>query len=61
MQAGWASQMCVTLVMCGTILLLLGVVGEYVGRIYMSENHSPQYVIRQHTESETDTKTGSEE
>lgn len=51
-QAGWASQMCVTLVMCGTILLLLGVVGEYVGRIYMSENHSPQYVIRQKTDSD---------
>ena len=53
-QAGWASQMCVTLVMCGTILLLLGVVGEYVGRIYMSENHSPQYVIRQKTDFEKD-------
>ncbi len=51
-QAGWASQMCVTLVMCGTILLLLGVVGEYVGRIYMSENHSPQYVVRNQTGSD---------
>jgi undecaprenyl-phosphate 4-deoxy-4-formamido-L-arabinose transferase len=56
MQAGWASQMCVTLVMCGTILLLLGVVGEYVGRIYMSENHSPQYVVRNSTEDKKDTE-----
>lgn len=55
MQAGWASQMCVTLVMCGTILLLLGVVGEYVGRIYMSENHSPQYVMRQSTQNHNKT------
>jgi undecaprenyl-phosphate 4-deoxy-4-formamido-L-arabinose transferase len=55
-QAGWASQMCVTLVMCGTILLLLGVVGEYVGRIYMSENHSPQYVIRRHTANDDNDK-----
>lgn len=46
MVAGWASLMCVTLIMSGLILLLLGVVGEYVGRIYMSENHAPQYVIR---------------
>lgn len=46
MVAGWASLMCVTLIMSGIILLLLGVVGEYVGRIYMSENHAPQYVIR---------------
>ena len=44
--------MCVTLVMCGTILLLLGVVGEYVGRIYMSENNSPQYVIRRNSEDD---------
>lgn len=51
MQAGWASQMCVTLVMSGIILLLLGVVGEYIGRIYMSENHAPQYVIRQKTDT----------
>lgn len=46
MVAGWSSIMCVTLIMSGIILLLLGVVGEYVGRIYMSENHAPQYVIR---------------
>ena len=49
MQTGWASQMCVTLIMSGIILLLLGIVGEYVGRIYMSENHAPQYVIRRDT------------
>ncbi len=53
-QAGWASQMCVTLIMTGIILLLLGVVGEYVGRIYMSENHSPQYVIRHETKSDNE-------
>jgi undecaprenyl-phosphate 4-deoxy-4-formamido-L-arabinose transferase len=52
MLAGWASQMCVTMVMCGTILLLLGIVGEYVGRIYMSENNSPQYVIRRSSDDE---------
>ena len=46
MVAGWASLMCVTMIMSGLILLLIGVVGEYVGRIYMSENHAPQYVIR---------------
>ena len=46
MVSGWASLMCVTMIMSGLILLLIGVVGEYVGRIYMSENHAPQYVIR---------------
>ena len=57
MLAGWASQMCVTMVMCGTILLLLGIVGEYVGRIYMSENNSPQYVIRRSSNNEVKQRT----
>ena len=30
----------------GMIMLLLGMIGEYVGRIYISMNNSPQYVIR---------------
>lgn len=30
----------------GILLLMLGLVGEYVGRTYMAVNHSPQYVIR---------------
>jgi undecaprenyl-phosphate 4-deoxy-4-formamido-L-arabinose transferase len=54
MVAGWASIMCVTLIMSGIILLLLGVVGEYVGRIYMSENHAPQYVIRRKAGNDDD-------
>ncbi len=47
--AGWASQMCITLVMCGTILMVLGVAGEYIGRIYMSANDTPQYVVRHYS------------
>ena len=31
----------------GVIILLLGVIGEYVGRIYMCINNSPQYVIKE--------------
>ena len=30
----------------GILMLMLGLVGEYVGRIYISINRSPQYVIR---------------
>lgn len=47
MIAGWSSLMAVTLMLCGTILIVLGVMGEYVGRIYMSSNRTPQYVIRE--------------
>lgn len=32
----------------GSILLAVGIVGEYVGRIYMNLNRSPQFIVRQH-------------
>jgi undecaprenyl-phosphate 4-deoxy-4-formamido-L-arabinose transferase len=38
--------MAVMLFIGGMIMLLLGMIGEYVGRIYISINRSPQYVIR---------------
>lgn len=47
MVAGWSSLMAVTLILCGTILIVLGMLGEYVGRLYMSSNRTPQYVIRE--------------
>ena len=34
-------------VFVGLILLMLGIIGEYVGRIYISLNNSPQFVIRE--------------
>lgn len=44
--AGWASLVAMITILCGLILLVLGVVGEYVGRIYISMNQLPQYVIK---------------
>ena len=46
MMAGWASTVSVLLVLGGLIILLIGIVGEYIGRIYLSINNSPQYVVR---------------
>lgn len=43
---GWRSLMVVMLMLGGIILIVLGIVGEYVGRIYMCVNSAPQYVIR---------------
>lgn len=34
----------------GMIMILLGIVGEYVGRIYISINNSPQYVVKEEVE-----------
>lgn len=44
--AGYSSLMAVLLFIGGIIMLCLGLIGEYVGRIYISINNSPQYVIR---------------
>ena len=35
------------LLLGGIILIVLGLIGEYVGRIFMCVNSSPQYVERQ--------------
>ena len=46
MQAGWASTISLILLMGGVIVLLIGLVGEYIGRIYLSINRYPQFVVR---------------
>ena len=45
--AGWSSVMAVLLIVGGIIMLMLGMLGEYIGRIYMSINNLPQYVVRE--------------
>lgn len=44
---GYSSTMAVMLFIGGVIMLMLGMIGEYIGRIYISINNSPQYVIRE--------------
>ena len=46
---GYTSMLATLLIVGGMIMLLLGLIGEYVGRIYISINHSPQYVVRERT------------
>lgn len=45
--AGYSSLMAVLLFVGGIIMIILGLIGEYIGRIYICLNNSPQYVIRQ--------------
>jgi undecaprenyl-phosphate 4-deoxy-4-formamido-L-arabinose transferase len=45
--SGWASLMTVTLLIAGVQFLILGVLGEYVGRAFMSANGKPQGVVRE--------------
>jgi len=44
--AGYSSMMAVLLFIGGILMLMLGLLGEYIGRSYISINRSPQYVIR---------------
>lgn len=43
---GWTSIIVASLIFSGVQLLSIGMLGEYLGRIYIFQNKSPQYVIR---------------
>ena len=44
---GWASTMSAIVFIGGIILVVLGLVGEYIGRIFMGLNQQPQYVVKE--------------
>ncbi len=44
---GWTSNMAAMVFIGGLILLVLGLVGEYMGRTFISMNKQPQYVIKE--------------
>jgi undecaprenyl-phosphate 4-deoxy-4-formamido-L-arabinose transferase len=44
---GYSALMSVLVFFGGMIMIMLGMIGEYIGRIYISMNNSPQYVIRE--------------
>lgn len=46
---GWTTLIIIILLIGGMILFVLGLIGEYIGRIYISINRSPQYVISETT------------
>ncbi|MDM8554461.1 glycosyltransferase family 2 protein [Desulfococcaceae bacterium HSG7] len=43
---GWTTIVLLQLIIGGLILLSLGVIGEYIGRMYLNLNHKPQYNIK---------------
>lgn len=44
---GWTSTIIILLILGGMILFVLGLIGEYIGRMYISMNNAPQYVIKE--------------
>jgi len=58
---GWASLISVVLLFSGAQLVVLGVIGEYLGRIHLTNNRKPQFVIRETVVSKPGTDAGSGE
>ena len=51
---GWASTICIIVVLAGLILMVLGIIGEYLGKMILILNRTPQYIVRE-TINVTDT------
>ena len=47
--AGWASMTCIICFISGIQLICLGVIGEYIGKLYLETKERPRYVIRERT------------
>ena len=43
---GWSSVMCAMFVFFGIVLLMLGIIGEYLGKAILNLNNTPQYIVR---------------
>jgi glycosyltransferase involved in cell wall biosynthesis len=44
---GWASVMAAVLLLSGVQLSILGIAGEYLGRLFLTANRKPQFIVRQ--------------
>ena len=49
---GFSALMSAVMFIGGMIMLMLGMIGEYLGRLYISQNKNPQFVIRETTRHE---------
>lgn len=45
--SGWASMICVVCALGGIQLVSLGVIGQYIGKIYLETKHRPRYIINE--------------
>ncbi len=54
--AGWSSIICVVCFMGGIQLISLGIIGEYIGKIYLETKARPRYIISERTWTDEDEK-----
>ena len=52
--AGWASMTSIICFIGGVQLICIGVLGEYIGKIYMEVKHRPRYIISDRTQKRED-------
>lgn len=52
--AGWASTVSIICFLGGVQLLSLGIIGEYIGKIYLETKGRPRYIISERTEENKD-------
>lgn len=52
MPPGFATIVCLLLLFFGILFIFLGIMGEYIGRIFISLNNSPQFIIKEKTNIE---------
>lgn len=45
--SGWASLVCIMLLLGGLQLLCLGIVGKYIGKIYLQSKNRPLYIVKE--------------
>ncbi|MCQ2735217.1 MAG: glycosyltransferase family 2 protein [Alphaproteobacteria bacterium] len=48
--AGWASMTCIICFVCGIQAVFLGIIGEYIGKIYLEVKGRPRYIISESTD-----------
>ena len=48
---GWASMTCIVCFVSGVQLVCLGIIGEYIGKIYLETKERPRYIISERTEN----------
>lgn len=58
MVMGWASVVCILTFFFGLILVSLGIIGEYLGKILLTMNHTPQFIVRESVNAEKEEAEG---
>jgi dolichol-phosphate mannosyltransferase len=49
--SGWTSVIVSILIMGGIQVLILGIIGEYLGRAFIQAKHRPDYIIKERSPS----------